>query len=207
MKNSGVRALLLGLAAVRVVIAFLAIPLGPILYEKHFVLLVLMRPTKDVLLAAGFLLRLGKVDWVPVLAAAIPLAIFGVWQFFFLGRMYADQINSGKLPSWAQRVLPPKRIRAMQKLIDRKGTRIIFLGRLAVFPSAVLAAAAGSAKMEPRQFLPVDGIAGLLSIAEVIGAGFGLGYAYKRAGPWITLAGVAVLVAVAVIVARFLRRT
>jgi membrane protein DedA with SNARE-associated domain len=61
--------------------------------------------------------------------------------------------------------------------------------------------------MPPRDFLPVDGAAALLSIAEVVGAGFVLGQAYEDAGPWITLAGVVALLAVAFIVARFLRRS
>jgi membrane protein DedA with SNARE-associated domain len=204
--SSGIRALLLGLAAVRVVISLVAIPLAPVLYEDHFVLLVLMRPTKEVLLAGGFLLRLGKVDLIPLVAAAVPLAILGVWHFFYVGRMYEGQINSGKFPRWAKRILRPERIKTMRKLLERKGPRIIFLGRLAAFPSAVLGAAAGSGKMSPREFLPVDGAGGLVSIAEVIGAGFALGDAYKRAGPWITVVGVAVLVALAVIIARFLRR-
>jgi membrane protein DedA with SNARE-associated domain len=205
-KSTHIRTLLLVLAAVRIFIGLIAIPLAPVLYEKHFVVLVLMRPTKEVLLAGGFLLRLGKIDLIPLVAAAIPLAILGVWHFYYLGRAYSDQIKSDKLPGWASRILPPKRIRAMEKLLHKKGLRIVFLGRLAAFPSAVLGAAAGSGKMEPRPFLLADGIGGVLSIAEVIAAGFGLGYAYKRAGPWITVAGVALLAAVAVIVARFLRR-
>jgi|SRR5581483_2108098 len=205
-KASVVRPYLLALAGVRIVVGILAIPLAPVLYKKHFVVLVLMRPTKEVLLAGGFLLRLHKVHPIPLLAAAVPLAIFGVWQFFFLGLYYANEIKSDKLPRWAARILPPKRIKTMQKLLRKKGVRIVLLGRLAVFPSAVVAAAAGSGKMSPRSFLTWDGIGGLASIAEVVGAGFALGFAYKRAGPWITVAGVAVLIAVAVIVARFLRR-
>ena len=206
IRPTRIRTVLLVLAAVRILIGLIALPLAPVLYEKHFVVLVLMRPTKDVLLAGGFLLRLHKVDLLPLVAAALPLAILGVWHFYYLGRAYSDQIKSDKLPKWAGRILPPKRIRAMEKLLHKKGLRIVFLGRLAAFPSAVLGAAAGSGKMEPRPFLLADGLGGVLAIAEVIGAGFALGYAYKRAGPWITVAGVGVLVAVAIIVARFLRR-
>ena len=195
------------LGAVRAVVALLAIPLAPVLYEDHFMLLVLMRPTKEVLLAGGFALRLGEVGLVPLVAAAVPLSIFAVWLSYFIGLAYAREIESGKLPRWVRRVVSPKRIRTMRELLDKKGPRIVFLGRLAAFPSAALAVAAGSGRMPPREFLPVDGLGGLVSIAEVVGAGFALGYTYKRAGPWITAVGVAVLVAVAVIVARFLRRT
>ena len=207
MKRSGKRrGVLFGLAVVRIVIGVIALPLAPFLYEEHFVLLVLMRPTKEVLLAGGFLIRLGEVWWVPVVAAAVPLAIFGVWQFYFLGRQYAPEIASGRMHWILRRVLRPDHVKVMQKLLRRKGMKLVLLGRLAVFPSSVVALAAGSGNIPSRSFLPADAIGGALSIVEVMGAGFALGYAYKEAGPWITVIGAAVLIVIATIVARGLRR-
>jgi membrane protein DedA with SNARE-associated domain len=205
-KSPRLRNWFLALAVVRILIGLAALPLAPFLYREHFMVLVLMRPTKEVLLAGGFLSKLGRVDLVPVLIVALPLTILGVWQFYYLGRQYADQIASGKLPGPARRLLPPDRIKKMQRLLRRKGLRLVFLGRLAAFPSTVVGAAAGSGNMPSRDFLPVDGIAALVSIAEVVGAGYLLGEAYDEAGPWITVAGVAALIAAAVIVARYLRR-
>jgi membrane-associated protein len=205
-KTEGLRHILFGLAVVRVVIGVAAIPLAPFLYKEHFMWLVFMRPTKEVLLAGGFLVRLGKVWWVPIVAAAVPLAIFGVWQFYYLGRQYADRIKSGNLPWIMDRVLRPKHVKPMQKLLRRKGMKLVLLGRLAVFPSSVVALAAGSGDIPSRRFLPSDAAGGLLSIVEVMGAGFLLGQAYKSAGPWITVVGVAVALVLAFIVGRGLRR-
>jgi membrane-associated protein len=205
-RNSELRRVLLVLAIVRIVIGVVAVPLAPFLYEHHFVVLVLMRPTKEVLLAAGFLIRLGEVWWVPVIAAAVPLAIFGVWQFYFLGRQYASEIRSGDMHWILERVLRPKRVKAMQRLLKRKGMMLVVLGRLAVFPSSVVALAAGSGDIPTKTFLRADAIGGVLSIVEVMGAGFLLGEAYEEAGPWLTAAGVAALIVVAVIIARGLRR-
>ncbi len=205
-KSSRLRTTLLVLAAVRVVIGIIAIPLAPFLYREHFVVLVLMRPTKEVLLAGGFLMRLGEVWWVPIIAAAVPLAILGVWQFYYLGRQHAQQIRSGKMPWWVRRVLPPDRVCQMADLLERKGMRLVILGRLAVFPSSLVAAGAGVGDIPSRRFLPADLIGGLLSIVEVIGAGFALGYAYKQAGPWITVVGALALAALAFVIARSLRR-
>ena len=188
-KNSRLRHTWLVLAIVRAAVGIIAIPLAPLLYEDHFVVLVLMRPTKEVLLAA-----------------AVPLAIFGVWQFYYLGRQYAGQIRSGDMPWLMKRILRPDRVKTMQKLLKRKGMKLVVLGRLAVFPSSVVAAAAGSGDIPSRQFLPADLAGGLLSIVEVVGAGYALGYAYKNAGPWITVAGAAALIAIGVIVARALKR-
>lgn len=40
----------------------------------------------------------------------------------------------------------------LRHVIDTKGTRVVFLGRLAVFPSALMAAAAGASGMDVAAF-------------------------------------------------------
>jgi membrane protein DedA with SNARE-associated domain len=198
---------LLVLAAVRTILGIAAIPLAPALYRKHFVILVLMRPTKEVLLAGGFLLRRGKVDVVPMLAAAIPLAVLAVWLFYALGRAYEKELQSDDaLPRWARRVLPPKRVKAMCRVLDKRGRPVVVIGRLAAFPSALMGAAAGASGMKPKAFLPADGVGALLSVAEVVGAGYAFGAAYKSAGPWLTGVGVAALLAILFLVGRWLRQ-
>lgn len=197
---------LLGLAVARAVLALIAIPLAPVLYEDHFVLLVLLRPTKEVLLAGGFLLREGEVHVLALAAATVPLMILGVWQFFALGRGYAAEIRRCDVPGLGGRVLPGKRIEAMRKLLDKKGTKVVLIGRLAAFPSTLVAAAAGASKMPTREFLVADGLGGLVSIAEVVGAGILLGSAYKEAGPWLTGVGVLALAAMLWLVGRYLKR-
>ena len=204
MKPS-MRTALLVAAAVRGVLGIVAIPLAPALYRDHFVILVLLRPTKEVLLAGGFLVRKGDVGLGPILAAAVPLGLLGVWHFFVLGRAYTDEIARGDgLPGWAQRILPTDRIGQLCRVLKKKGGRVVVLGRLAAFPSALLGAAAGASKMRPRPFGLADLAGWLLSLAEVIGAGYVLGAAYKEAGPWITAVGVAVLLVVLVLVGRWL---
>lgn len=195
------------LAALRGALSVIAIPLAPALFRDHFVVLVLLRPTKEVLLAGGFFLREGKVELFEMLLAAIPIAFFGVWLFFWLGRSFADEIQSGKgLPRWAEKILPPERIKTMCRVLERKGRWVIVAGRLAAFPSTVLAAAAGASGMKPATFLPADGLGAVLSVAEVVIAGYALGAAYKEAGPWLTAAGVAMLLGLLVIVGRWLKR-
>ncbi len=198
---------LLWLAAVRAVIGVAAIPLAPFLYEDHFAVLVLLRPTKEVLLAAGFLIRQGEANLFVVIAAAIPLAVLAVWQFFWLGRSFANEIREGKgLPKVAERLLPPERIKKLCASLDKKGTRLIFLGRLATFPSSLLGASAGASGMEARRFLPADALGALAGIAEVLVAGYLLGEAYKAAGPWLTAVGVVALLAMLFVLGRSLSR-
>ena len=201
------RTWLLWLAGVRTVLGIVAIPLAPLLYREHFVLLVLLRPTKEVLLAGGFFVRRGDVNLFSLLLAAVPLAILGVWHFYYLGRAYSKEVQSGKaVPSFAGRILPVRRIRKLCKVLEKRGNRIVIIGRLASFPSALLGAAAGASDVRPRTFMLADLIGGILSIAEVVGAGYLLGQAYKEAGPWITGIGVVVLFGLLIGVGRLVTR-
>ena len=197
---------LLWLTVTRAVLGIAAIPLAPFLYDEHFEVLVLLRPTKEVLLAAGYFLRVGEVALPVIVLAAIPLMVFGVWLFYYTARAYSDELEADNLPRVARRVLPTKKISQVQKILKKKGPKLVFLGRLAIFPSTVVAAAAGSSDTPSRRFLPPDGLGALLSIAEAVGIGYLLGSAYQSGSRWIAAAGAAVLVGFLVMLGRYLRR-
>ena len=201
------RRALLALLGLRAVLGLVAIPLAPALYREHFVVLVLLRPTKEVLLAAGFLVRQGHVSLVPVLVAALPLALLGVWLAYAVGRAYADEWRDGDaMPKWSRRLLPPDRVNAMCRVLDRRGRLVVVLGRVAAFPSSALAAGAGVSEMAPRRFLPADALGALLSVTEVLLAGYFLGAAYKQAGPWVSALGFVVLAGLLVLLGRRLQQ-
>lgn len=201
------RTTLVWVALVRAVLGVVAIPLAPFLYREHFVVLVLLRPTKEVLLAAGFFIRRGEVNLALVVLAATPLAILSVWHFFYLGRAYSEEIRTGEgLPRPADRLLPPQRINKLCRVLERKGQRLVFVGRLASFPSTLLGAAAGATQMAPRAFLPADLAGAVASVAEVLVAGYLLGAAYKEAGAWLTGLGVVVLLGLLIVMGRALAR-
>ena len=206
------RRVLLGLAALRAVLAVAAIPAAKFLYQEHFLWLVLMRPTKEVFLAGAFLARTRKTPGLLMQAglAGLPLAIAGVWLFYYLGRMYSDEIRSGKLPRLARRILPVDKIRRLEKVLDRRGPKLIFLGRLAAFPSTVIGATAGSTGMRSRQFLPADGLGGVTSILEVMAVGWLLGGFFNPRDPvssWtVTGLGIAATFALLYLLGRYLSR-
>lgn len=199
-----VKKVLLGIAALRALLAVAAVPLAPFLYEEHFLVLVLLRPTKEVFLAGGFLARQGDVSLPLLILAAIPLSIFGVWHFYVLGRAYAREIHENKMPGFAAKIVTPERIKKFEKALDKKGSKLIFLGRLAVLSSASVAAAAGAAKLPANRFFPWDLAGGLVSIAYTVAAGWFLGEAYEQAGPWITVAGIVALIGFGFILGRSL---
>ncbi|HEV3471695.1 MAG TPA: VTT domain-containing protein [Actinomycetota bacterium] len=198
---------LVGFAIVRIILAIAAVPLAPFLYKEHFLILVLLRPTKEVFLAGGFLARQGDVNLLQVLVAAVPLSILGVWIFYGLGKGYAKEINSDDLPPTVDRMITPKRVKRFDKALDRKGPRLIFLGRMAVLSSAMIAAAAGATKMPAREFYPPDALGGTASFALATGAGYLLGAAHEEAGPWLTVVAVLALLGFAFVLGRQLQKT
>lgn len=204
-ESAATRKVLLALGGLRIAVALIAIPLVPLWFKDHFLLLVLMRPTKELFLAGGFLVKRGDVDLILLCLAAIPLSIFGAWIFYFLGRSYAREIDKGKMPKLAQKILDPDRIKRLEKALDDRGPKLIFLGRLAVMSSAGVAAAAGAANMAPKKFFPVDLAGGLVSIAYTVTAGYFLGEAYENAGPWVTGVGIVAFMGFAYILGRALK--
>ena len=188
----------------RAALGVLAVLLLPWLYREHAATLVLLRPTKEVFLFEGFLIRDGDVFLPVVVLAALPLLLAGVWVFFGIGRAYANDLADKELPGVAGRVVPKERIDQLQDVLERKGMRVVFLGRLAAFPSSLMAAAAGASGVSWRAFLVADTAGALTSLALALGLGYVLGEAYEDAGPWLTGLGVAALAALAVVVGRSL---
>lgn len=197
--------MLVGLAVVRAIAYVVAIPLAPVLYheDERIALLVLLRPAKEVLLLAGYVAR---VDGVDVLAlsvlASIPLLVLTVWLFFALGRAYRREIADAELPGVAGRVLPSARIADLQDGLRERGRSFVVLGRMAMLPSTLVAAAAGSAGMRTAEFLVADAVGAAASLVVVLGAGWLLGEAHDAAGPWLSILGALALLAAMVLVGR-----
>jgi membrane protein DedA with SNARE-associated domain len=201
------RRFILALAVLRAIFEVAAIPLAPALYRDHVAVLTLLRPTKEVFLFGGFQVREGNA-WFPVLVlAAIPLLLGGVWVFYLLGRAYRDELDDAELPGIAGRLLPKKRIDHLRDLLTERGPRVVFFGRLAAFPSTLMAAAAGACGVPFREFVVADAAGAILSMLALFGIGYGLGEAYDEAGPWITGAGVVVLGVLLIVLGRALLRS
>src|SRR5215216_3519623 len=98
-------------AAVRTVLALLALPVAPFLFRHHFLVLVLLRPSQGVFLAGGFLARHDDVSLPLVLVSAIPLQLLIVWVFFLLGRVWDSSVDSDRqLPFVNARLLRPHNV-------------------------------------------------------------------------------------------------
>lgn len=169
-------------------------------------MLVLLRPTKETLLYAGYAIENGDASLGVIVVAALPILVTGVWLFFALGYGFGPELAKRELPGIAGRVLPRQRVVALQRAVKRRGATVVFLGRLAAMPSTMVAAAAGTARFDIRRFLLVDAAGALLSLGLMLGLGYALDDAYEDAGIWLTGLGVAALAGVAIVIGRVLTR-
>jgi membrane protein DedA with SNARE-associated domain len=183
------RPVLLALAGLRALLAIVAIPLAPALYRDHVAVLVLLRPSKEVLLFAGYMIRDGRISVGVAIAAALPLLLFAVWIFYALGHVHRKDLQHAELPGVAGRLLPRKRIRALCDAVNDRGSPLVVIGRLASMPSTLVAAAAGTAEVPFVRFVIADAVGAALSLAMMLGAGYLLGEARETAGPWLTVVG------------------
>ncbi|MGH2773429.1 MAG: VTT domain-containing protein [Actinomycetota bacterium] len=195
-KSPLLKTALIWLAGVRVVLGIAAILSAKWLYKEHFIWLVVMRPTKEVMLAGAFLARRRGDPTLlfQIALATIPLSILGVWHFYYLGRLNSKELTEGSLPEPARRMFPTDKFNRLQRVLKKKGQKVVFLGRLAAFPSSMLAAAAGSSEVRLRPFVRADLLGAAAALVEVMGIGYLLGHIFKPDRPetsWI-LTGVGV---------------
>lgn len=196
-----------GVAILRYVVPLLAVPMIPFLIVDRVPLLVLLRPQKEFLLLGGGQLRvLGAPSVALLFAAYVPLMIVAIWAFFAVGRSYGPALRRGEGPAWLQRALPPRQLEIAQRVLAHRGPSIAVLGRIAALPPTVLAAAAGVSDVPARRYLAADLLGALVGFGIAVGAGYALGRAYEDGGVWLTVAGVAVFVALIALLTRWIRR-
>lgn len=185
----------------RYLVPILAIPLAPVLFPDQMVLLTLLRPGKEVLLAVGGLYRTnadGTPDLLLVFLAYLPLMVGAVWAFFWLGRAWQDELEADEGPEWLNRVIPPETFARLRRLLEERGPAFAFIGRVMALPPTIMAAAAGTSEVDTRRYLVADFLGAIASFAVTVYAGWWLGEAYERGGWWflgLAVAGLFVLVA------------
>jgi membrane protein DedA with SNARE-associated domain len=198
----------IGVAVLRYAIPLAAIPLIPFLIrDGRLELLVLLRPQKEFLILSGATLaRTGTPTVLAILAAYIPFMIVAIWAFFIVGRIFRPALDAGEAPRWLTRILPPEQLAVGRRVLARRGPAIAIMGRIAALPPTIMAAAAGASDVDARRYLGADLLGAIVSFALMMGAGWLLGDAYDEYGVWITVAGVIVLLALIVLLTRWIRR-
>jgi membrane protein DedA with SNARE-associated domain len=125
------------------------------------------------LIATGYLIWDGTMNWAPAIAVTVIGVLFGDTLLFFLGRKVGKRIlRQHKFKS----VFPPHRVRRAGAYFRKYGDKLIFFARFVAGLRAVVFFMAGSLKVRYSRFLLLDGLAALISVPAWVVLGYGLGH-------------------------------
>ncbi len=125
------------------------------------------------LIATGYLIWDGTMNWAPALAVTVAGVLFGDTLLFYLGRKVGKRIlRQHKF----QTVFPPHRVRRAGAYFRKYGDKLIFFARFVAGLRAVVFFMAGSLKVRYSRFLLLDGLAALISVPAWVVLGYGLGH-------------------------------
>jgi undecaprenyl-diphosphatase len=130
-------------------------------------------PGQIFIILAGFLVKLGVMNfWWALLVAAIGATI-GDATGFAIGKRYKE-----KLPEWMHMFLKKEHLEKTQRMIEKHSVKTIFVGRLHSMTRTLAPFAAGTTSISFRKFFTVDIFAAIiwaflsLSIGYVFGKSF-----------------------------------
>jgi membrane protein DedA with SNARE-associated domain len=118
-------------------------------------------PEETFLLAAGFLLHKGKVEYVPITLLCSTAILLGDSLPYFLGRRYG--MRALEIP-WIARVLHPERFQRFRKRFDAHGNWAIFGCRFLPMLRIPGYFVAGTMGMRYTRLLLLDGLGVLLTV-------------------------------------------
>lgn len=149
-------------------------------YIQHFtylgLLLVLLLcglglplPEDVALLAGGFLVHRGVIQYPPTLAVSLVGVLGGDCSLFFLGRHLG-----GGLVRYFGLLYPnyKQSIARMQNFMHRHGHRAVFYGRFLAGVRALIYLTAGSLGVPPARFLAYDLAGALISVPLMVSLGY-----------------------------------
>jgi membrane protein DedA with SNARE-associated domain len=162
-------------------------------------------PEEVTLVACGYLMHEGKVEFVPVSLVCSAAILLGDSIPYWLGRVYGMRALQGR---WVRRVLHPERFARLEEKFRTHGLWGTFVLRF--MPGARLAGyfLVGSMKMSYGRFLLIDGLGVLVSVPSSIWvASYAAGkLAEGGHGGWVKLAILIGIVLVLAVVGRLATR-
>jgi len=125
------------------------------------------------LIATGYLIWDGTMEWVGALAITILGVLIGDSILFFIGKKLGLAIIEKEK---FQTFIKPKKIRRARAYFRKYGDKIVFFARFVAGFRAAAFFLAGAMKMKYRRFLWLDFLAAILSVPIWVGLGFALGH-------------------------------
>lgn len=122
-------------------------------------------PEDIFLFVAGLLAYYQVVDiWIMIAVCYFGVMI-GDSSVFTIGAVYGKRVRDTK---FVQRILPPKRMKAVRNRLHKQGNKVIFAARFMPGLRTPIFFSAGTLHLPFRTFFFFDGLAALLSVPAII---------------------------------------
>jgi alkaline phosphatase len=143
-------------------------------------------PSELVMPLSGFLIQQGKLQFIPVVGAALIGTVLGAWFWYGIGRL----VNERRLEHLIGRHgrcfgLKAADLAVSRRWFSRHGAAVVFWGRLVPGIRPFVSIPAGIELMPQRSFLFWTSAGSLLWILALVNAGFLLGDNYRQILDWI----------------------
>lgn len=158
-------------------------------------------PEDLLLVSGGYLISAGVFSW----RAALPLSIVGVVASDFLLYTFGRHMRTHALTGWRARILPVRRMHGAQAWLARRGAPAVLVARLVPGTRVMVFVTAGFQGIRPLTFLAFDVAGALIWVPLLLWVGSALGEeigglgallaGISRAGFWLLLGGILLLVA------------
>lgn len=152
-------------------------------------------PGETVIVTGGTLASTGSLSLIGVILAGAAGAVIGDSGAYWLGRAGGERIRS-----FFARVAGHDRTVAAERMVQRRGPALVFVGRFLPGIRLAINLSCGAGQMDYKRFLIFDALGALLWSTQAAGLGYIFGKSFEDR-PWIGLLialGVAVVVAGAV---------
>lgn len=113
------------------------------------------------LVAAGYLVHLGRADLHLMIATGLFGVLLGDSILFMMGRRYGEQIVQHR---WLRRIAKPWLVEKARQKYVQHGAKILFAARFMPGLRSVLFLTAGTFRIPFWKFLAIDGFAALISV-------------------------------------------
>ena len=143
-------------------------------------------PSELVMPLAGFLVQQGKLQFVPVVVAALIGTVLGAWFWYGIGRLVNEQRLEhliGRHGRWLG--LKPADLAVSRRWFSRHGAAVVFWGRLVPGVRPFVSIPAGIELMPQRSFLLWTTAGSLIWILVLVTAGLLLGSGYRQILVWL----------------------
>jgi membrane protein DedA with SNARE-associated domain len=164
-------------------------------------------PSEVILPLSGFLVGLGRLSFVGVVAAATLGSVLGALTLYGLGYWLGEERMREFVGRHGRYMfLKQEDVDRAQEWFDRHGGKAVLIGRMVPFVRSIISLPAGVARMPLGKFVGYTALGSGLWNALLIGAGWALGEQWELIAPYQSLLARAAQVGLAVAVAWFFWR-